>query len=228
MADEIKKAIVSVSELPPVNPGNKRNLRFRILGLDNVPISSWSSLYFIDGQGISNVTISTTALDVNSFLATWGDENDRPAYDVFVSYGIGISSWSRTAGIVTLNLAAPCPFEIDDRIDVNIPATSSDHISVTNATVTAKTDTSVSYACSVAGPNSGTDPGSVHFSDSHYGVSDTNYMYHGTTSTHQYSFLANPYTSANVAIQIEGTRKSIDPATRITNNTSMARTYTFA
>lgn len=225
MADEFKKAIVKSENLPPVNPGNKRTLRYRILGEDNVPVSSWSPLYFVDAQAISNVSISTTALSVDSFLSTWGDENQRPAYDVFVSYGIGISSWSRTGSTVTLILTAPHSFKIGDKIDVKIQ--SATHVSVTNVSVTAVSSTTVSYVSSSPGTNSGTEPGSICFSDSHYGVSDINYTYHGTTTTHQYSFLAYPYTSVVVIIQIEGTRKTIDPTTIIVNTSSLTRTYTF-
>ena len=225
MVDEIKKAIVQSSDLPPVNPGNKRTLRYRIIGEDNVPISSWSPLYFVDGQGVSNVSISTTALDVNSFLATWGDENARPAYDVFVSYGIGISSWTRTGSTVTLNLMSPSPFKVGDRIDVKISGVT--HISGTNFTITGSTSTSLTYTNSNSGNNSGSESGSVVFSDSYYGVSDKNYSYHGTTTTHQYSFLAYPYTSAIVVVQVEGTRKLIDSATIIVNTLTLTRTYTF-
>ena len=208
-----KQVKITGTNLPPVNTGNQRILRYRIVGEDGTPLSDWSTKVVVSGAAVTQVSNTLSNTGTQTFLATWGDENARPGYDVFVSYGIAVTSWSRTGSNVTLNLATQPSFTVGDKIDVLVNASS--HISVTNVPVTNVTSTSVSYDCSVAGTNSGSQPGTVYYSDTYYGVKDINYSYHGTTPTHTYSFLAYPYSSAKVLIQIEGNNKVIDTYTNI-------------
>lgn len=222
MADQTKKAIVKSADLPPVSPGNKRIIKYRIINEDNAALSDWSTVYFVSGEDLVTVDAVITVNGTSSFLATWGDENQRPSYDVFVSYGIDVASWARVSTTVTLTLSAPHTFAVGDLIDVRM-AGGAAHIGLTNVPITGTTTTTISYTCSASGNNSGTEKGAVYLSDN-YAISDKTYFYHGTTSTHQYSFLAYPYSSAKAVIQIEGTTKKIDASTRIA---VANRVYTF-
>lgn len=225
---DFKKVKVNAKDLPPVSTGNKRIFRYRIVSESGEPLSDWSSKYTVTGESLATVSVSLTAaydagatsLFAPSFLSAWEDEKQRPGYDVFVSYGIAVTSWSRSTTTMTLTLAASHNFKVNDLVDVYIKSETG--FTISNTAVTAVTSDTVSYTVPNSGNSSGnssTKPGAISFTDTSSSgydpLNDYAYVYHGTTSTHQYAFIAYPYASAKVLVQVEGNSKKLDTATKI-------------
>ena len=98
MADaNIKKLRILKSSLPPVDHDTEKyNLRYRVISEDKNRTSHWSPIYNSDGN---NVIGTNGALEVTETILTvvWGDENNHPAYDVFVSFDGDPFFWHGTS-----------------------------------------------------------------------------------------------------------------------------------
>jgi hypothetical protein len=64
---------------------NDYTLRYRLISEDRNRISHWSQTYNILGLPVEEVD-GDVAISGNIINAVWGDEEGRPAYDVFVKY----------------------------------------------------------------------------------------------------------------------------------------------
>lgn len=86
--ESVKKAIVEKADLPPVGPNNSYLVRYRIVSQNINAVSDWSipvevfstDISLVDGD--IDVSSAKTAISV-----TWGDENNRPDYDIYVRFG---------------------------------------------------------------------------------------------------------------------------------------------
>jgi hypothetical protein len=100
MADaNIKKLRILKSSLPPVDHDTEKyNLRYRVISEDKNRTSHWSPIYNSDG---SNVIGTSGALSITQEIITavWGDENNHPAYDVFVSFDGDPFFWHGTSAV---------------------------------------------------------------------------------------------------------------------------------
>jgi hypothetical protein len=76
------------NQLPPVESDNVYSVRFRVISEDKNRLSHWSPIFVIDS--VAPVAVSG-ALSVTATIITavWGDEEGRPAYDVFVNFDSG-------------------------------------------------------------------------------------------------------------------------------------------
>jgi len=76
------------NQLPPVESDNIYSVRFRVISEDKNRVSHWSPIFVIDS--VAPVAVSG-ALSVTATIITavWGDEEGRPAYDVFVNFDSG-------------------------------------------------------------------------------------------------------------------------------------------
>jgi len=87
MADSnIKKFRIPKSSIPPIDHDtSKYNVRYRVISEDKNRVSHWSPIYNSEGQALvgTNGALSITETIIT---AVWGDENNHPAYDVFVSF----------------------------------------------------------------------------------------------------------------------------------------------
>lgn len=87
MADSnIKKLIIPKSSIPPINyDTSKYNIRYRVISEDKNRVSHWSPIYNYEGQEVIG---TNGALEVTETILTvvWGDANNHPAYDIFVSF----------------------------------------------------------------------------------------------------------------------------------------------
>ena len=87
MADSnIKKLKIPKSSIPPIDHDtSKYNIRYRIISEDKNRVSHWSPIYNSEGQ---NIIVTSGALSITETIITavWGDENNHPAYDIFVSF----------------------------------------------------------------------------------------------------------------------------------------------
>jgi len=87
MADaNIKKIVIPSSDLPPLSSDTSSyNIRYRIVSDDKNRTSHWSQIYVIDTLPFEEVDGDVT-LGVKTVSAVWGDEYNRPKYDVLVSF----------------------------------------------------------------------------------------------------------------------------------------------
>jgi len=95
----IKKLRILKSSLPPVDHDTEKyNLRYRVISEDRNRTSHWSPIYNSDG---SNVVGTSGALSITQQIITavWGDENNHPAYDVFVSFDGDPFFWHGTSAV---------------------------------------------------------------------------------------------------------------------------------
>ena len=86
MADSnVKKVIISKSDLGKAGNNNEYVVRYRIVSEDKNRTSHWSPFYTVTGiapiQVAGDVQVSS-----NVITAVWGDEAQRPAYDIFVNF----------------------------------------------------------------------------------------------------------------------------------------------
>jgi hypothetical protein len=95
----IKKLRVLKSSLPPVDHDTEKyNLRYRVISEDRNRTSHWSPIYNSDGN---NVIGTSGALSITQEIITavWGDENNHPSYDVFVSFDGDPFFWHGTSSV---------------------------------------------------------------------------------------------------------------------------------
>jgi hypothetical protein len=82
----VKKAIVPKESLPPVDSETAGYVvRYRIISEDKNRTSHWSPIFVTNA--VPTETVSG-ALSITSSIITavWGDELNRPAYDIFVKF----------------------------------------------------------------------------------------------------------------------------------------------
>ena len=83
MANKILR--IPKNQLPPVESDNVYSVRFRVVSEDKNRTSHWSPIFIVDSVEPTavNGALSVTAAIIT---AVWGDEEGRPAYDVFVNF----------------------------------------------------------------------------------------------------------------------------------------------
>ena len=95
----IKKLRILKSSIPPIDYDTLRyNLRYRVISDDRNRTSHWSPVYNIEGSGITG-TSGGLSITQNIITAVWGDENNHPAYDVFVSFDGDPFFWHGTSTV---------------------------------------------------------------------------------------------------------------------------------
>jgi hypothetical protein len=93
----IKKLRISKAFIPPIDyDTEKYNIRYRVISEDRNRTSHWSPIYNTDG---TNILGTTGALSITEsiIVAVWGDENNHPAYDIFVSFDGDPFFWHGTS-----------------------------------------------------------------------------------------------------------------------------------
>ena len=98
MADEaIKKFKLSTTDLPPISSVTEGySLRYRIVSSDKNRTSHWSPTFVTDSVFIEEVD-GALSITPSIITAVWGDELNRPAYDVFVKFDSGSFSYHGTS-----------------------------------------------------------------------------------------------------------------------------------
>jgi hypothetical protein len=82
----IKKVIILSSELPPLSSDTSSyNIRYRVVSDDKNRTSHWSQIYVVETFPFDLVD-GDVSINSNTVTAVWGDEVNRPKYDVFVSF----------------------------------------------------------------------------------------------------------------------------------------------
>lgn len=146
-SEKYSKIIIKKADLPPAGAANDFLVRFRIVSEDRNRFSQWSSLYKVDGENLVDVDGSINVIG-STVNAVWGDENNRPSYDVFVRFGDNSSTtkWQEwfyhgTSQIHTYSFLIPA--SIDVRTNPG----------VTPATYTSATPKKVEIRIQVEGTN---------------------------------------------------------------------------
>lgn len=95
----IKKLRIPKSNLPPIDSDTlKYNIRYRIISDDRNRSSHWSPIYNTDGTQIFG-TSGALSITESIITAVWGDENNHPSYDVFVSFDGEPFYWHGTSTV---------------------------------------------------------------------------------------------------------------------------------
>jgi hypothetical protein len=100
MADAgIKKVIIKKSSLPPLDH-NKIGyvFRYRIISEDKNRTSQWSPINLVLDDSITAVT-GAVQVSTSVISAVWGDELNRPKYDVFVGFDGATATYHGTTPI---------------------------------------------------------------------------------------------------------------------------------
>ena len=93
----IKKVRIPKSSLPPIDSDTLGyNIRYRIISEDKNRTSHWSPVYNTEGTSISG-TSGALSITQTIITAVWGDENNHPAYDIFVSFDGDPFYWHGTS-----------------------------------------------------------------------------------------------------------------------------------
>lgn len=101
MADVgIKKLIIPKNQLPPVGDNNEYLLRYRIISDDKNRSSHYSPIFSVPALEIEEVE-GNVFINGTSSTVIWGDENNRPKYDIFVKFDGGSYFYHGTSPIHT-------------------------------------------------------------------------------------------------------------------------------
>lgn len=95
--DNLKKAKISVSDIPVVDAENQYIVRYRVVSEDKNRVSHWSQFLKVPGPYINPAgylgAISVTIKDIS---VSWFDSPKRGSYDIFVKYGTGATLGTAT------------------------------------------------------------------------------------------------------------------------------------
>ena len=195
----VKKAVLPSASLPPVNAENKYAYRYRIVSEDKNRTSSWSPIKIIDAPEVVKLDTEIDGellISGKNVTVTWSDQNNRPNYDVFVSFYFIAKKASLTNNVATIQTTIDHNLEKGDRIFVSGVGAAFNTAQGETQTITATTHDTISFAK--------TNADIPEFNLSIEGYVGMDYFYHGTTPIHTYSFVKRDGSRIAVAIQVEG------------------------
>lgn len=95
----VKKAIIAKSSLPAVDSDSAGYVvRYRIVSEDKNRTSHWSPTFTTNAVPIESVN-GALSITETIITAVWGDELDRPAYDIFVKFDSGSFGYHGTSAV---------------------------------------------------------------------------------------------------------------------------------
>ena len=95
----VKKAIIQKQSLPPINSDTVAYaVRYRIVSEDKNRISHWSPIFVTSSVAIESVP-GALSITETIITAVWGDELNRPSYDVFVKFDSGSFAYHGTSAV---------------------------------------------------------------------------------------------------------------------------------
>ena len=95
----IKKAIIKKALLPAIDSDNIGYIfRYRVISEDKNRTSQWSPVNLVTDNSITTVN---GALQISQTITTavWGDELNRPKYDIFVGFDSATPTYHGTSPI---------------------------------------------------------------------------------------------------------------------------------
>ena len=95
----VKKAIIEKSSLPAVDSDSAGYVvRYRIVSEDKNRTSHWSPTFTTNAVPIESVN-GALSITETIITAVWGDELNRPAYDIFVKFDSGSFGYHGTSAV---------------------------------------------------------------------------------------------------------------------------------
>ena len=95
----VKKAIVPKESLPPVDSETAGYVvRYRIISEDKNRTSHWSPIFVTNAAPITSVA-GALSITETIITAVWGDELNRPSYDIFVKFDSGSFAYHGTSTV---------------------------------------------------------------------------------------------------------------------------------
>lgn len=200
----LQKAIYTRENLPPLSIFPDGSIghyaRYRIISEDRNRQSHWSPVYAVtvpDFEYLGTVDIDYTATTIT---AIWGDEYNRPRYDVYVRWGNGLKDIKIVSGITTIKTDVAHGFSSGDT--VQIVGTGLSYLDGNSFIITEVGGHPDEFTIPLVGVADGNH---VLPSGSEAKLS---YFYHGTSPTHTYSFLRlSNFDYIHVDIQVESIEK---------------------
>jgi hypothetical protein len=92
----LKKAKISVSDIPVVDAENQYIVRYRVASEDKNRVSHWSQFLKVPGPAINPNTAGAISVTIKDISISWFDSPKRGSYDIFVRYGTGSSPQTAT------------------------------------------------------------------------------------------------------------------------------------
>lgn len=115
-----KKVSISSKNMPAVGPNNSYLVRYRVISEDGSTASEWTVP--VEVFGLPPIAVSgslSISTNKDAVLATWGDANDRPSYDIFVRFGddSGTTQWQEwfyhgTSAVHSYSFLIPTSIEV--------------------------------------------------------------------------------------------------------------------
>ena len=157
-------------------------VRYRVVSEDRNRYSHWSPVYATKLPPfplLGQVYVSNTPATVN---AVWGDELNRPRYDVFIRWGNRVKKLSSTGTTRTIKTNIDHGFKVGDRIAINSTTANYNNDTINPYwTITETTHNTITFIGSTPQTESNTNTAGY--------VAFYNCYYHGTPSVHSYSFM---------------------------------------
>jgi hypothetical protein len=95
----VKKAIIQKESLPPIDSESAGYVvRYRIISEDKNRTSHWSPIFVTNATAITSVA-GALSITETIITAVWGDELNRPSYDVFVKFDSGSFAYHGTSAV---------------------------------------------------------------------------------------------------------------------------------
>lgn len=192
-----RRVVIPQKDLPPVTSDNKYLVRYRIISDDKNRVSHWSPVYPVAAKAVAlvntNITKTTSYDGTNSTISvTWDDTQGRASYDIFTRNYFAITHKQITSNVATITTEKTSGIVVGNTITLaGVDSTFNGTYIVTANNPTAKT---ISFAKTASDVNNTGANGTVN----------AEYVFHGSTPVHTYSFVANPNSAkVDIAIQVE-------------------------
>lgn len=200
----LQKATIVRQDLPPLSvfPDGTigHYVRHRIISEDRNRYSSWSNVKLVRVPAFDYMGITDVTFTAGSVSAVWGDEYNRPKYDVFVRWGNSTKKVKSVGTLRTIETDNIHGFNLGDKIlveNININYNGFHTITAVNAE-----EKTLNF---IIEDNPQTQVLTIQTGE----VLQEKYEYHGTTSVHSYAFLRRSYFDLlHVDIQVESIEKT--------------------
>jgi hypothetical protein len=94
-----KKIVIPKSSLPPVDSNTGSYIvRYRFVSEDKNRVSHWSPTFITNSASVEQVN-GALSITPTIITAVWGDELNRPSYDIFVKFDSGVFFYHGTSPI---------------------------------------------------------------------------------------------------------------------------------
>lgn len=205
MAIDLKKASVLKKDLPPLSifPNGKigHYVRYRISSEDKSRYSHWSPIIPAEVPDFEYLGTTSVSYTSSAVTAIWGDEHNRPRYDVYVRWGNEIEKIDILDNVATIHAKTNHGFS-DGQI-IEIVGTNKAYLDNKNFSISLVSGFPKRFTINI---ESGVPNGTITFSSG--AEAKTLYSYHGTSPIHTYSFLRLPnFDILHVDVQVESIEK---------------------